>query len=331
MTAAARAPGRVVTVSVVVVSYESAADLPACLDSIDASASAMVRPQVVVVDNASSDGSAELVESRYPEVRLVRAPGNLGFARAVNLGAAAADGEFVLLLNPDATLRPGALEALVSFALDRPEHGLYGGRVVLPDGTNDPSSCWGEMSLWSLACFATGLSTLLARNRWFDPESLGRWERDSVREVPVITGCLLLVQRAEWEALGGMDETFWLYGEDADLSRSARRKGLRPVVVPEAEIWHTKGASSAGSSKMPLVMAGRATLIRRRWRRPAQALGLALLTAGAALRAAIGRLTGRGAGDWLRVWETRALWRRGYPDARRLVAAGPAADQGSGQ
>jgi GT2 family glycosyltransferase len=304
-------------VSVLVVSYNSAADLPGCLDSVAASGGLPV--EVVVVDNDSADGSADLVATRYPAARLIRGGGNLGFARAVNLAADSATGEYLLLLNPDAVLRPGALSALLDFARRNPSHGIYGGRVVTADGTNDPSSCWGAMTPWSLFCFATGLSTGFARHPLFDPESLGRWERDTVREVPVVTGCLLLARADTWRSLGGLDETYWLYGEDADLSLRARQAGCSPVVVPGAEILHTKGASSAGSSKMPLVMAGRATLVHRHWRQPARALGLVLLTAGVGLRAGLSRLGWAAGADWTSVWATRSTWRRGYPVARRLV------------
>jgi len=309
------------TVSMVVVSYNSAADLPACLDSAAAAGGPGLGVDVVVVDNASSDGSAALVRERHPGVAVVETGANLGFAAAVNRGVAATAGRFVLLLNPDAVLLPGSLEALVAFALDHPEHGLYGGRVVHEDGSNDPSSCWGAMTPWSLLCFATGLSTAFARHRLLDPESLGRWERDTVREVPVLTGCLLLAPRAVWEELGGLDEAYWLYGEDADLGLTARRRGWRPVVVPRARILHRKGGSSPSGTKMPLVLAGRATLVRRRWPTPWRGLGLALLTAGVGLRAGLARAAGRGGADWRAAWATRAVWRRGYPGARALVGA----------
>ncbi len=312
---------RPVTVGVVVVSYNSARDLRACLDSLAAAATPDTRLEVVVVDNASTDGSADLVRRHSPSVRVIDAGGNLGFARAVNLGAAAVPGDHVLLLNPDAVLLPGALEALVTFAEEHPDHGLYGGRVLEEDGSTDPSSCWGDMTVRSLLCFATGLSTAFPRNPVLDPESLGRWQRDDVREVPVVTGCLLLVRRDAWEALGGMDETYWLYGEDADFSLRARQHGLRPVVVPDARIRHVKGASSPGGTKMSLVLAGRATLIRRRWRPAARAAGLGLLTAGVGLRALLTRAARRQNPTWPAAWETRALWRRGYPGAMALVGS----------
>ncbi|WP_219995803.1 hypothetical protein, partial [Schumannella sp. 10F1B-5-1] len=107
----------------------------------------------------------------------------------------------ILLLNPDTLVRRGSIAALVAFADEHPEYRVYGGRTLRPDGGLDPSSCWGEPTAWSLICFATGLSTVFHRTRLFDPESLGRWQRDTVREVPVITGCLLLISRADWDLL----------------------------------------------------------------------------------------------------------------------------------
>ncbi|MCZ2822757.1 glycosyltransferase family 2 protein [Modestobacter sp. VKM Ac-2977] len=314
-----------VSVAVVVVSYDNVTTLSDCLDSVLAADSPSLRVELVVVDNSSRDGSAALVAERYPEARLIQTGENAGFARACNVGAEASTSEFVLLLNPDAVLRPGALASLVTFAVAHPEHGLYGGRVVEPDGSNDPTSCWGDMTIRSQLCFATGLSTAFARHPVLDPESLGTWARDSVREVPVITGCLLLTRRETWADLRGMDETFWLYGEDSDFSLRARAVGLRPVVVPEAELLHTKGGSSPGGTKMPLVMAGKITLMQRRWRRPARIAGRVLLLSGVGLRALAGRLSGRRDTVWTGVWSTRAQWGRGYPAAKELVGLPPTA------
>ena len=102
-----------------------------------------------------------------------------------------------------------------------PGHGLYGGRTLWPDGTVCPGSCWGKPSLWSLFCFSTLLSTVFKGSRVFDPESLGGWQRDTVREVDIVTGCLLLAPREVWDELGGFDERFFMYGEDGDLALRA--------------------------------------------------------------------------------------------------------------
>jgi len=271
--------------------------------------------RVVLVDNGSHDGSAEAIRAELPAVEVVDGGGNLGFARAVNVGVGHLETELVLLLNPDTEVRPGSLAALRRFAHEHPEYRMYGGRTIRRDGALEPSSCWGEMTLWSLVCFATGLSTLARSHPLFDPESLGRWGRDSLREVPIITGCLLLVSRADFLALRGMDETYFLYGEDADFSVRARRAGLRPVVVPDAVIIHDVGGSSVSSRKSAMVLAGKATLLRTLWSPLRGRMGIGLLVVGVAVRAAGERLRRRD-GAWHGAWVARRVWVRGYPSAR---------------
>jgi GT2 family glycosyltransferase len=267
--------------------------------------------EVVVVDNGSRDGSAAAIGAAFPSVVLVDARANIGFARGVNRGVAHSSGEFVLLLNPDTVVLPGSLALLVDGTLR-------------PDGSLDPSSCWGEPTLWSLTMFALGLSTAFKRSSVFDPESLGGWERDSLREVPIVTGCLLLVSRDEWDRLGGMNERFFLYGEDADFSMRARQAGLRPVVVPGAVIVHEVGGSTAsGGVKMCMVMAGKVTLLRESWSPPRARFGVALLLAGSGARAVLERAAPRGSGRWSTVWRRRVDWRLGYPEAESTLFGPP--------
>lgn len=304
-----------VSVLVVIVTYESADDIGACLRSV--AARTTVDHEVVVVDNASEDGTAALVASAFPAVTLIENPDNVGFARAVNIGAAAMDSRFVLLLNPDTELRTPAIDRLVAAADDAPEHRIYGGRTFTPDGESDPLSAWGLPSVWSLVCFATGLTTLFKRHRLFDPESLGRWPRDSRREVPAVSGCLQLVDRDLWEQVGGLDERYFMYGEDADWAMRAREAGARPVLEPRAEIMHRVGASSISERKRVMVLTGKATYIRAHWSKPSAALGLLLLQAGALLRGPVANLIRRGVGrpkdaSWAAAWAERARWRAGW-------------------
>ena len=162
--------------------------------------------------------------------------------------------------------------------------------------------------------FATMLSTAFKRSPVFDPESLGRWQRDTVREVPIITGCLLLVRLADWERLGGMDEDYFLYGEDAEFSMRAGRAGLRRVVVPDAVIVHEVGGSSdAGGEKGCMVMAGKVTHLRKTWTPLRAAVGVRLLLAGVAVRAALEGATRR----------PRAAVERRVASPRRLVRGLP--------
>ncbi|GAB2456300.1 glycosyltransferase family 2 protein [Xylanimonas ulmi] len=306
--------------AIVLVTYNSADWIGRCLRALPAALDGRCA-QVVVVDNASADATADVVERDHPQTVLIRNAHNAGFAAAVNAGARAVASDWVLLLNPDTEARPGSLRNLVDFAERNPGHGLYGGRTLRPDGSLEPTSCAGLPSLWSTACFALGLSTAFRGSSVFDPESLGRWQRDTVREVGSVTGCLLLVDRATWDRLGGLDERYFVYGEDVDLSARARRLGLRPVITPDAEVVHGVGESSPGSEgSMLLALAGKVTYSRTHFPPVAAALAVGLLRLGVGLRAAGARLTGKGQG-WRVGWRERARWWNGFP-ARPQHAAG---------
>jgi N-acetylglucosaminyl-diphospho-decaprenol L-rhamnosyltransferase len=307
-----------VDVSVLVVSYETRDLTLQCLESLLASTTAL-RLQVVVVDNASRDGTATAVTTQLPTVEVVALEQNIGFARAVNLAADRAEGRHLLLLNPDTIVPPGAIDALVAFAEAHPEHGIVGGRTLRADGSLDPSSCWGAPTPWSVLCFATGASTVFRGSRIFDPESLGRWPRDSERPVDVVTGCLLLLDRDLWRRLDGFDPRYFMYGEDVDLCLRAGRLGFRPAITPAATITHLVGASSATSgAKRQLVLTGKATLLRKHWGPVGGSLGVGLLLVGVALRAGVAAVRGR-PDQWTHTWRRRRAWARGYVDPSPIV------------
>jgi GT2 family glycosyltransferase len=302
--------------SVLVVTYRCRDAARDCLASLAAQETPL-DVEVVVVDNDSRDGTVELIRDEFPHVRLLALDENVGFAAGVNLAAEEAVGEFLLLLNPDTVVHDGALDALVGFARAHPEHGLYGGRTLDPDGTVNPGSCWGPPSLWSLACFAGMLNVAFRGSRVFDPESLGGWQRDSVREVGVVTGCLLLARRDVWRDLGGFDTRFFMYGEDADLSLRARARGFRPAITPDAVVTHEIGVSSASRpDKISLLLRGKVTLLRKHWSPARARIGVGLITAGVGLRALLARLRGgRHASAWRDVWADRGGWLEGYGEA----------------
>ena len=158
--------------------------------------------EVRVVDNASSDGSAQAIRDRFPEVHLYDLDENLGFGRANNLAALDARGRFIVLVNPDTRILDGAIESLVRYARTQPDAGLVGGRTLREDGSLNPSSCWGAPSLWSVFCRASCLSSLFPRTRMFDPTSLGRWKRDSEREVGVVSGCFVMASADDRKLVG---------------------------------------------------------------------------------------------------------------------------------
>jgi GT2 family glycosyltransferase len=279
--------------------------------------------QVIVVDNGSTDGSVDMICSRFPDVELIDARENLGFARGVNLAATRANAEFLLLLNPDTVVLDRALERLVSFARSHPGHGLYGGRTVKRDGSLERSSCWGLPTVWSMTCFSLCLTTLFPYSRWLNLEAIPDWNRDTDREVGIVTGCLLLIPQDVWRELGGFDQRYFMYGEDADLAYRARRLGYRPIICSDACIIHDVGkASATRTDKLLLLFQGRATLLRDHFSGWRQRLVLAELLVGVGLRALFARV---GASSrrpevqgWSMVWAKRRTWLKGYPRAPRI-------------
>ncbi|QKK07439.1 MAG: glycosyltransferase family 2 protein [Planctomycetota bacterium] len=237
-----------------------------------------VSQEIIVVDNDSSDGSAEAIAAEFPEVRLIAVRENLGFGPANNLGAKEAIGEYVLLLNPDTITLDHAIDTLVEFARAHPEHAIYGGRTLFGDRSLNAASAWGKPSLWSMVCRASGLSSVFKGSMFFEPESLGNWQRDSVREVPIVSGCFLLIDRAVWERLGGFDDRFRMYAEEFDLCLRAAREGARPIVVPQATIVHYGGASDRIVVEQTIRhYSGRAQLLTKHWPRWKAGLGVLCL------------------------------------------------------
>lgn len=299
-------------VTVVIVSYNTEDWLATCLRSLEDACSRHTI-EVIVVDNASHDGSANVAATTYPSVRLLQNATNVGFGRAVNLGATSARGRYLVLLNPDGRLAPGAIDALVDFAEANPDHVIVGGTTITPEGQPDPRSCWGAPTLWSLFCSATLLSTLRPRSR-FDPESLGWYKRDRPQVVDIVSGCLMLVRIEDWRYLDGFDERYFLYGEDADLClRASEATGRTCAVTPDAVMVHAVSASSASAiHKKVFLLRGRITVARTHldgWR---GRVGPMLIVMGVAIRAMLEGLGVKRRAGWREAWARRADWRHGY-------------------
>jgi hypothetical protein len=307
--------------AVIIVTFNSSGQIETCLDSIFRE---MRHPntQVIVVDNASSDETVGIIRSRFHEVELVLSQRNLGFAAGVNLGVKHADAYHILLLNPDTIVFDHAIDRILEFAQANPECGIYGGRTFRSDGKLEPSSCWNAPSLWSMALFAVGISSIFQRNRWLDPESIGKWPRNTVRKVGFITGCFLLCSKAVWDRLDGLDERFFMYGEDLDFCIRASKLGFSPTVFPEAKLIHEVGQSSENPiSKSLLLYRGKASMLRIHWKQPRRQLGLVFLVVGTGTRACFSRIKNliipiRTPCQWQTLWKLREEWIYGYEPLR---------------
>jgi GT2 family glycosyltransferase len=251
-------------VTIVVVSYNTREMTLACLKSVIEQTHS-VRYEIVVVDNNSTDGSADAIRSGFPGIRLLQPGQNLGFASANNVAAIGSNATRLLLLNPDTLILDGAIDKLFAFAEDNPTLGIWGGRTVFADGSLNPRSCWRQMNLWILFCSLVGLS-LFRKSPLFYSEGYGGWLRDTIKHVDIVTGCFFLTDRHLWETLRGFDPTFFMYGEEADLCLRAAKLGAQPTVTPTATIVHYGGASEKShADKMIKMLAGKVTLMRRHW------------------------------------------------------------------
>lgn len=227
------------TLAIVIVTHNSRAEIDACLRSV---VNAPFEPDVVVVDNGSTDGTVAVVRQRFPAVRVVEAGGNRGFARANNLGAAQTRGDLLLLLNPDTVVAPGTVAALVGVLDGHPEAAIVGPRLLdahrCPElSFGPPITPWGELKQKALLSLYNRKVPVAVR--YVEHRSRIAGERAWV------SGACLLIRRADWEAVGGFDERFFMYTEDVDLCASVRARGRTVRFVPEAEVLHLRGRSAA--------------------------------------------------------------------------------------
>lgn len=273
--------------------------------------------RVIVADNGSEDGSADVIAERFPQIDLIRNELDFGFARANNEAMKRVDSEWVLLLNPDTEVHPNAIKNLLSFSKLHPEAGITGGRTVFADGSLNKTSCWNNMTPWSLFCFFTGLSSIFRDSAFFNPEAIGGWKRDTVRHVDIVTGCFFMLPTALWKKLDGFDRRYFMYGEEADMCLRAAKMGYRPMITPDAQIMHLGGGSAPKGVRMLQNWTSKATQVRGHWSKPLVPIGLAELWLCCASRAlaygTMAKLTGRGGdNEWLMMWSKRREWLQGY-------------------
>jgi GT2 family glycosyltransferase len=226
--------------AIVIVSYNVRQELEACLQSL-VGQTAPYETAIVVVDNASSDGTPEMVRTTWPSVKLIEAGGNLGFARANNVGIRATSSEFVLLLNPDTVAPPGAIAALVRGLAVHPDAAAAGPRLVDNEGFPELSFGWAIGPMGELRQKVLG--HLYSRRVRHVVRLIDRWSRQAGPREWVSGACLLL-RREDLDAVGLLDERYFLYTEDVDLCVSLRKRGRAIYFVPQSEVLHLRGRSS---------------------------------------------------------------------------------------
>ncbi|HRZ20585.1 MAG TPA: glycosyltransferase family 2 protein, partial [Bacteroidales bacterium] len=233
--------------SVIIVNYNVKYFLEQCLLSVR-KALAGLQGEVFVVDNNSVDSSAEMVREKFPEVVLLENSENVGFARANNMAIRRSKGEYVLLLNPDTVVEDDTFGKIIGFMDSQPQAGALGVKMVDGKGRFLPESKRG-LPTPSVAFYKIfGLSRLFPGSRRFGRYHLGYLDRDQIHEVEILSGAFMLIRREALDKVGLLDEAFFMYGEDIDLSYRIIKAGYKNVYFPHTRIIHYKGESTKKSS-----------------------------------------------------------------------------------
>jgi GT2 family glycosyltransferase len=227
--------------SVIILNWNVRDLLRECLHSLAAAAGPLAL-EVIVVDAASSDGSAEMVAREFPKAQLIASGDNLGYSRGNNLGLAAAHGRYLLVLNPGTQMIGAALRLLAGYAEAHPQIGILGPQLLNPDGSAQSSRR--RFPSLATAFFESTWLQPLAPRRLLDRYYARDLPADAPVEVDWVTGACLLVRRAVYEQIGGFDEGFFMYSEELDYCRRARAAGWRVAHLPAAQVYHFEGKSS---------------------------------------------------------------------------------------
>lgn len=232
-------------VSIVIVNWNTRDLLRDCLRSIFQEIAALTF-EVFVIDNCSRDDSAAMVREEFPVVTMIANTQNRGFAAANNQGIRAAEGRYVLLLNPDTVVLGDAIATCVAFADEHADAGVVGCQVLLDEHTIQRTG-FAFPGPWNLFLVLTGLSRAFPGSRFFGKPELGWWDRDTECDLDVISGMFMLVRAEAIAQVGAMDESYFVYAEEADWCYRLARAGWRRIFTPAARILHRDGGGNSSS------------------------------------------------------------------------------------
>jgi len=231
-----------IDVSIIIVAWNVRELLHNCLNSVYEQTKG-ISFEVIYVDNASEDGSVEMVETSFPSVRIIENDENKGFIKANNQAIEIAEGRYILLLNSDTIILDNAIAKTVAFADNHLEVAVVGCKVFYPDGTLQ-RNCFMYPSVLNLFLLATYLYKIFPRSKFFGREYMGWWDYCGVREVEAIAGCYSLVRKEAIEQVGAMDERYFVYGDDPDWCFRFKKAGWKIMYTPESQIIHCHGKTT---------------------------------------------------------------------------------------
>jgi len=235
-----------IDVSIIIVSYNGKDFLKKCLISILASIESKLSYEIIVVDNASTDGSAEAIGNfQFPisNFQFIENKKNLGFSRANNIGVKQAKGRYLLFLNPDTIVYPNTLQTMVDFMDKHKDAGAATCKVVLPNGEIDDAAHRGFPTPWNSFSHFSGISKLFPQSKIFSGYSLGWMDLSKIHEIDACAGAFMLVRKVAGEEVEWWDEDYFFYGDDIDFCYRLKEKRWKIFYVPIVSILHLKGVS----------------------------------------------------------------------------------------
>jgi GT2 family glycosyltransferase len=232
-----------IDLSVIIVSWNAKDCLIGCLRSLLPELS-FCRSEIIVVDNASTDGTAREIAEHFPQTIIIQNEHNIGFARANNLAIARAQGKWLCLMNPDVLILKGCIQNLCNYLAEHQEVGIAGPKVLNSDG-HAQRSAMGFPSIWNSLCRALALDSLFPKIAFLNGFLMRHFQFDRIASVDVLNGCFWIVARNALEQVGVLDERFFMYAEDIDWCRRFHQKGYKVIFLPTAEIIHYGGKSSS--------------------------------------------------------------------------------------
>ena len=205
--------------------------------------------ELIIVDNGSSDDTIAMLNREFPAVRLIQNDRNMGFARPINQALRASQGNYMLALNPDTIILPGAINEVVQYLEAHPDVGICGPKVLNRNGTLQKACRRGVSRPWAAFSYFSGLSSLFPHSKFFGGYLLNYLDEDEVHEVDGISGSCMLIRRQVVQQIGYLDERFFAYQEDADYCFQAKKAGWKIIYLPTAQIIHFGG--QGGSRVQP--------------------------------------------------------------------------------
>ena len=233
--------------SIIIVNYNVKEFLQNLLHSAE-KASSRISKEIIVIDNASDDGSVEIIKQKFPTVKLIINKNNIGFGSANNQGLKIAQGKYILFINPDCIVSENTFDKMISFFNEHPDCGLAGCKILNSDGSLQLACRRSFPGPWTSFTKVTGLSNLFPGSRIFARYNLTYLDENKTHEVDAVSGSFMMIKRDAYEKVGGFDDQFFMYGEDLDLCYRVQKAGFKVYYVPDTQIIHYKGESTKRSN-----------------------------------------------------------------------------------